>query len=914
MINHRPSLFLAFACCVLVVVLLPCCTDDKHDLASSENNAKIMEGLRKRGKSLREQCQFVDAIACHRQVCELAEQEKDTTEWVMALNELGTSYRRIGALDDAIEAHHKALLLTLSTNWQQDKQAQKNRVVSLNGLGNIYLTINAYDRADSVLRLALAGERQLGSALGQAINLANLGSIKETKGETDSAWVYYRQSLQKNEECQSTLGLSLCHNHFGRLYEQAGQLDSALTEYETARKLMKDSPDQWHGLEAVLNMVRVHIIKHNYAEAKELLGQADKTACNIGSLEHRAEVQKLMYQLYQSQDDYKRALQYYLRYDELSDSIIDLNKLLQIQNTRLELERGMREQKEEEASVRLAEEKSINQILMVTAAAILLLAVVFIITLWYTLHIRGTKHRMARQTQIARESFFTNITHEFRTPLTVILGLGHQLEEDGVEDVRQVRSAAKMIVRQSNSLLELINQLLDISKVRSSIGTPHWSRGNIVAFVAMIIENFKPCADSKRIELTFSHSLTQIEMDFVADYMKKIIANLLSNAIKFTPNYGKVNVTLEKTSGNRLKLQVFDTGKGIEPQDLPHLFDAFYQADKNNYSMGTGIGLSLVKLTTEAMGGSVEAQSIPNQGSTFTVTLPIVMREDSRPLEAPDAAGQQTFAGQPDLPAADGEAPTGTDAGTRILIVEDNQDIAYYIGMHLEKAGQLYYARTGEEALQKARETMPDLIITDVMMPGDIDGLQLCRTIRDDELTSQTPIIIITAKTAEGDRVKGLEAGADAYLVKPFNSEELQVRVDKLLERQRKVRSLLAKQQTDEALDLEQMSAEDRKFMNRVTDAVYRLMAQGKTDIDSLAGQMALSRSQLNRKVLAITGQNTSGYMMRLRLIKAKRLLKCNPELSVGHVATKCGFDDIAYFSRIFKQNCGMTPSQYRKQ
>ena len=433
----------------------------------------------------------------------------------------------------------------------------------------------------------------------------------------------------------------------------------------------------------------------------------------------------------------------------------------------------------------------------------------------------------------------------------------------------------------------------------------------------MAIENFKPYADSKRIELTFSHSLTRIDIDFVPDYMQKIISNLLSNAIKFTPNYGKVNVTLEKTTGNRLKLQVFDTGQGISPESLPHVFESFYQAENINYVIGTGIGLSLVKLTTEAMGGSVEAQSIPNQGSTFTVTLPMSKRENIKVLDDHETVKLATETRLPGTPPPDGNADTltGTDAGTRILIVEDNQDIAYYIGMHLEKTAHLYYARTGEEALQKARETMPDLIITDVMMPGEIDGLQLCRTIRDDEITGQVPIIIITAKTNEADRVKGLEAGADAYLTKPFNSEELLVRVDKLLERQKKIRSMLAKQQTEEALEQEQqLPAEDRQFMNRVTDAIYRLMAQGKTDIDSLAEQMSLSRSQLNRKVLAITGLNTSGYMMRLRLIKAKRLLKGSPELSISFVAAKCGFDDIAYFSRIFKQNCGMTPSQYRKQ
>jgi DNA-binding response OmpR family regulator len=260
------------------------------------------------------------------------------------------------------------------------------------------------------------------------------------------------------------------------------------------------------------------------------------------------------------------------------------------------------------------------------------------------------------------------------------------------------------------------------------------------------------------------------------------------------------------------------------------------------------------------------------------------------------------------------EAAVGSAAAaSSVLIVEDNQDIAYYIGMHL-KGYRLLYARGAAEGWQKAQEMMPDLIITDLMMPGEMDGLELCRCVRMSELTSHIPIIIVTAKTTEDDHVKGLQAGADAYLVKPFNSEELLVRVQKLIEQRRLLRDKFAQDIPKDGEKKQQdLTAQDRQFMNRLLDTVHSLMPHGRTDLDSVAERMDMSRSQLCRKTMAVTGQSPAVYIMRLRLVYAKRLLKSDVTLPIGNVAQRCGFEDVAYFSRIFKQQFDMTPSQYRK-
>lgn len=854
------------------------------------------------------QNQLQQAINHHQQALQLAEDADDTMEVIRALNNLGNNHRRIGTLLIAAECHLRAYKLSL----EDDDEYTRDGLIALNGLGNIYLTIGNYQLADSMFRLSLAGTEKLNSVLGQATNLANIGAIKEAQGQTDSAWVYYRRSLEKSEQCNSLGSIAICHTFFGQLYEREGQLDKALEEYKTAAEVLRDSHDEWHRQEAEHHIVHVLIKKGELSEAEHLLAIANQEMERTGSLEHCAAIHQLYYDFYMKKGNAQLALNHYVEADELRDSLIDLNKVLRIQNAQLQLERERSYDEVRLAEENLQLEHESKIITLVVFGLLFLLALSAVGWLWYVLHTRNARQRIIRKASLAREQFFTNITHEFRTPLAVILGLGRQLEKEEIADAEQVRSAAKMIVRQGDSLLELINQLLDISKVRSAVGDAKWMHGDLVTYVGMVLQNFQSYANSKRIDMSYSHSLTSLEADFVPDYATKIVSNLVSNALKFTPTYGKVNVTLEQSGSNKVKLQVFDTGRGIDPEALPRIFDVFYQERIENGEMGSGIGLSLVKMIVEAMNGTVDVESIVGQGSTFTVILPIKAPQEALPLgdmhpsvnELPEEASE-TPNEQPANVAR--EDPLAT-----ILIVEDNQDIARYIGMHLSHY-KLHYARTGNEALQKAQEAMPDLIITDLMMPGEINGQELCRRLRGSDLLNHIPIIVITAKNTEESRIQVFQAGADAYLVKPFNSDEMMVLIEKLLERQLVLRQKYM-QQLDDDQKPKPLSPQDRHFLNKLTDNIYSLMAKGDADVESLADRMALSRSQLNRRVLAVTGQNTSSYMMRVRLSRAKRLLKADVQMPIGEVALRCGFDDVAYFSRIFKQAFDLTPSQYRKQ
>ena len=491
----------------------------------------------------------------------------------------------------------------------------------------------------------------------------------------------------------------------------------------------------------------------------------------------------------------------------------------------------------------------------------------------------------------------------------MILGLGDQIQKQKAADIEEIHSSAKMIVRQGDSLLRLINQLLDISKVKSAVGTPEWRSGNIVTYIYMLIENYQQYAKSKSIELSYTHQEQNIMMDFVPDYINKIFSNLITNAIKHTDKYGKVNVTVESV-GNELRIKVFDTGCGIRPEDLPHIFEPFFQASDDSTNIGTGIGLSLVKMVVDAMNGKVSVESQVGKGTTLYIHLPLRHGHqiwqpvnDVQTLSVPIPEEIELNDSPSDK---EGQMPA-------LLIVEDNAEVASYIGSALRNHYRIYYAKDGAEGLDKAKDIMPELIITDIMMPV-MDGNEFCREVRASDILNHIPIIVITAKNTEESHIESLTAGADAYLVKPFNTDELNIRVKKLLEQRRILRRKYTSPLSDDADGYSKLNNMERDFLNRFVDVVHAQLSQSRQDVETIASKLNMSRSQLNRKMLAITGCNTTTYISQLRISKAKRLLDAEPGMSIGDVAMKCGFEDMAYFSRIFKQMTQMTPSQYRKR
>ena len=869
------------------------------------------------GKRLRNESRFYDAIDVHKKGLAAAEKLRDTLQIVQALNNIGTNYRRLGILDEASSWHYRALSLCdqySGTRNPEDRKALKNRVVSLNGIGNVQLTMGNDVEAEKAFRQALSGETSLGSALGQAINYANLGSILESRDMKDSARFYYEKSLEFNTLAKSDLGISLCHAHFGRLAEKEGDYANAIEEYRKAYEIMEGSSDVWHWLESAVSLVRAYINAGDLDRASFYLGKATKEAERISSMEYLAEVNRLDYLIQKQRGNSALALKSYVRSREYADSVTSEKNLNHIQNVRVGYERE-RKQNEIEMLNRSweAERRSRNALLTMSLIA-LLLTVATIAVLIYLITLRNRNQKMLKEMETMKSNFFTNITHEFRTPLTVIhSAAGHIMKETPVDS--PLHRDAEDIMRHGKSLLSLINQILDIAKLSSgSRCRPEYCRGDIVGYVTMICECHRPYARTRDISIIYSPAEPSVEMDFIPEYVKQTVSNLLSNAIKFSAEGRHIMLTSKCKDGDFI-LTVCDEGKGMAPEVLRNIFKPFYQAPDQSMSIGTGVGLSIVKLDVEAMNGRIEVHSAVGKGTVFIVALPLSCGEklnrhfDFNDYVQPGAIREVV---ETECEANEDVVHEGMENATRILIVEDTPEVARLQMNQLNSDFNYYFAQNGAEGLERAAAIVPDLIITDVMMPG-MDGFEFCRRLRASGALNHIPVIMVTAKCTHEDKMAGLEAGADAFLEKPFHADELNVRVVKLLEQrsllQQKWRSAI----DDGARDLSGIPESSRKFINDFTDAVNNCLKTGELDHNTIADALCITRIQLNRKVKAITGLTTTEYISRIRISLAKKLLD-NPDMLIGDIAQRCGVEDVAYFSSVFKKATGYTPSGWRNR
>ncbi len=504
----------------------------------------------------------------------------------------------------------------------------------------------------------------------------------------------------------------------------------------------------------------------------------------------------------------------------------------------------------------------------------------------------GTKQQLNRRL----EQMYTNITHEFRTPLTVIKGLTEQIE--GNADKKTI------IQRNSDILLRLINQMLDLAKTERGQLTLTLRYGDVVGFINYIIESYTSWASSHDIRLHFLSEVESCRMDFDPEMLQDLFGNLISNALKYSEPGGDVYVTISIVEGgDKIVLAVRDTGIGIDPGKLPSVFDRFYQVEDGNARThtGTGIGLALCKEYVDLMQGQLSAQSQLGVGSTFTVILPI-----SRRL-AGEVEYMPTFI-EPALAHTPEVAPlTQEDESIdQVLIVEDNPDVRFYLTGCLKDEFSIQIAENGQQGIDLALEHVPDLIITDVMMPIK-SGLQLCDVLKNHLATSHVPIIMLTAKVDETSKLHGLKSGADAYLAKPFNQKELMVRVRSLITQRKRMQKYFG----GTALQSDASPKEDA-FLRQVREVVTSALDDEHLDVQWLARKLALSRSQLYRKVKALTGRSIANYIRLVRLQEARKILESSTK-SVSEVAYDVGFNDLPYFSKSFSEEFGITPSETRK-
>ena len=515
----------------------------------------------------------------------------------------------------------------------------------------------------------------------------------------------------------------------------------------------------------------------------------------------------------------------------------------------------------------------------------------------------------------AKTRFFSNITHEFRTPLTLVKGPVEQMIAQPPPPAT-LKKRLSGVLKNTDNLLELINQLLDISKLEGGSMQIEVAHGDIVRYTGELVAQFQTLADKKKVQLGFTAHDNSWKTHFDSDKWTKILYNLLSNALKFTPGGGRVTVHLERTQQAHqecMQLTVKDSGIGIEAGQLIHIFDRFYQVDASatRTAGGTGIGLSLVKELAELQNGTINVNSTVGAGTTFTVSLPVLAASgETNGMPAPEVPKIMfpfTHEAETDV---ENERENFNNEGAaeklELLIVEDNIEMRIYIRSCIDTSVyNITEAGDGEEGIEKALETVPDLIISDVMMPRK-DGFELTHAIRNHLATSHIPLILLTAKASLESRLRGLERGADAYLTKPFSPQELALRIQKLIELRRSLRERYQNNQFPE--ENAAFQKEDH-FISTLRDHILEHISNTDLPAEAIGKHLGISRIQLYRKLKALKNMSVRGYVRSVRLDRALQLLKTQ-KLNVSEVAYETGFSSPADFSRAFKKAYGKAPSR----
>lgn len=733
------------------------------------------------GKLYRDRSNFEKAIIHHDAEITLATAIHDTLHLVRALNNQGTNFRRISDMNEAAKFHYEALELCNAQKDDTSQVARKNHVVSLNGLGNVLLSMGNYEEAENMFRQALAGEQSLGSKVGQAINYANIGSIFEHRNELDSARTYYIKSLKMNTEANNLIGIGLCHQYLGALDEKEGSLASAQKRYYKSYEVMRPTNDAWHWMEPCTRLAENYINIEEEDSARKYVGIITETAEDIKSKEHLAKAYDIGSRFEEKWGTPTRALVLYKMSQQLADSVLSEKNFIQMQNMRVNYEAKQHAAEVLQAKEEARLEQTIRQIITWMSFAMFIILAAILIILVRVNIIRKKANDSLQKTDKElrmiydeRQEFYRDIAHRFRTPLTVVIGMTQQLREHINKEDKQAQGDFLAVERQNSELLRLVNEMMHKLQPNASTATSTSSRGKA------------------------------------------------------------------KASG-------------------------IVDVREDTYNSPT---------------------------STHAPITP----EGNVPL---------------------------------ILLAEDNEDVARYQCELLEGNGyRVNWVTDGLMALDAIKEEMPNIVITDVMMPK-MDGLELCRHIREDEKTSHLPLIIVTARVEDRDRMEGLEAGAEVYLTKPFLGRELLLNIKNLLEQRHKLSQKNSNTATA-SVNSERTFAENevsnikeivlgiieeqnnsfRKMLNEVIDSN---LSDPSFNSTMLAAHMCLSRAQLNRKVNAELGTDTTHYIRDRRLEHACQMLKKN-NMSIMDVQVACGFDSPGYFSRVFKQKYNMSPSEYRKE
>ena len=850
---------------------------------------------------------------------ELARQSGITQMEATALSTLGVCYYYQGNLEKTLDYYVQSLAIA------EKHGHTKSASTTLGNIGLLYAERNEFDKALDYLNRALTQKVALKDSLGIARNYANIGMVYTNKLLPDSALIYYLKQVTLCEQLQEDYGKSIGLNNVGQVYLEKKEYQIALTYFNDALTL-KQVLDDKNGMSITLTNIAETYLKMGQNElAIPPLERAALLAKEMNSYPRLETPYQLFAEAYGKLGDYKKAFTYQNLLMAVKDSLNRKESLDRAEE--LEAKYQNEKNKIELVNQQLALERQTfykNQILGGALVAFLLLLGLFLYVrsrqrqkqhdIEMQALIEKTEADRLRELDAIKSTFLANISHEFRTPLTLILSPLEQLLSGNLKG--DLGKYYRIMHRNGTRLLDLINQLLDLSKLESGKLKLQLAEGDIRSFTMAVVGAFESLAVRNQINFQIHVPTDPVYGLFDRDKLEKILLNVVSNAFKFTPEGGQIVVTLRQTQTG-VQYLVQDNGMGIPTTHIAHLFERFYRTTVTELQAGSGLGLALTRELTELHGGTIAVNSTENEGALFTIDIPIKVvpssDHDASAFPAPVVETKYQHV-VPALPVLQMLAvPTATERLTLaekpvILIAEDNADVRAYV---VEQLGHQYHileAENGIQGLRLAAEKMPDLIITDIMMP-EMDGTTFCNTLKSQENTSHIPVIMLTALAEQSEKIKGLDTGADDYLIKPFDVAELRIRVTNLIKQRRRLQEYYRKMLNVFAptgIDAENM---DAVFLRKVREAVESNMDDEQFSVVELSVLVGMSRSQLHRKLSSLTDLSPNQVIRQMRLEKAKILLD-KKSGTVSEIAYLCGFSSPAYFIKCFKEHFGKTPGE----
>ena len=785
------------------------------------------------------------------QECYRIDLELDDKELISSdLNSFAAIYLAVGQPQEGIKYIERAIDL------ERKMKRQDRLAIRLGMASELFLLNNEPAKAMQAIDEAYKIDSLAGRAEKAAIRLSQKGAVFEALSQYDKALEVMNRALPELEKVANSYSLAVCYNQLASVNEKLGNRQAAINYYKK-------------GLEQSIK---------------------------CGSPKSERVAERGLWQTMRD-DNPAVAMIHLERYTALTDSL--QSELLSTQTGVMDL--TVRSMNLEQAR---AGNRKFSMVLKWGGVLLTLMLVLMLIgiTLAWRKSISVTK--MQRKTQELKSHFFTNITNELQTPLTVIMNAGNHLLENAKTSVEDRKRLGEMIINHGNRMLGLVNQLLDIEAVRSSAEeVPEKKIGDIVMFVRMLVENHRETANGKLINLEFVSPLNTLVVEFSLEYLRKIVHTLVANAIKFTSRNGNVTVALESPEAGHIRLTVSDTGKGVPKEEIDRLFDPFSQGgDNDDGGARVSAGLTLVQQIVQSMKGTLAVESELGQGTTFTINLPVQFVKGHDDVEAGDISS-----------FAEKRVREDSKQQPLVFVVENNEEVAFFIASQLNDRYNLRLARDGREAFQSAKDLVPDLIITNMTMPV-MDGWELIKRLRSTPTLIHIPIIAMTSNMSEQVRMACFEAGADNVLVMPFNSGELRLVADHLIQQRSVIRDRLVQSRLDSSRESRPMatSREDQQFISKLVDVIHSQMANDDIDSEHIAAALSLSPKQLRTRVMNITGMTLVAYVLQVRLNYARRLMP-NENMSLTAISSKCGFQNLSYFSKTFKQQFGVSPQQYRK-